>query len=239
MNLVVDCGNTSAKVGIFDKHVLREHHTFIIHETLENFLRQRKEESIIVSSVSTDALVVASWATQTKHKFILNPALPIPIVNRYATPETLGVDRLAGICGAIQLFPGENTLLIDAGTCITYDFADKEKNYLGGAISPGLKMRFSAVHTFTAKLPLVDVIEDPLLIGNSTETCIQSGVVNGTIAEINGVIAQYNVKFKDLKVILGGGDARFFENKLKASIFASPNVVLIGLNSILIHNVNL
>jgi len=146
---------------------------------------------------------------------------------------------LAGACGAIQLFPSENNLVIDAGTCITYDFVDSGSNFLGGGISPGLMMRFQAVHTFTAKLPLVSPTADARLIGESTESSIQSGVVNGVIAEIEGIIRRYEEKFPGLRVILCGGDAGFFENQLKASIFAIPDLVLIGLNSILIHNVNL
>jgi type III pantothenate kinase len=99
-------------------------------------------------------------------------------------------------------------------------------------------MRFKAVHAFTSKLPLANVTETPNLIGNSTESCIQSGVIIGTITEIDGIILRYIQEYKDLRVILCGGDAAFFENKLKASIFATPDLVLIGLNSILIYNVN-
>src|SRR5690606_13620294 len=112
----------------------------------------------------------------------------------------------------------------DAGTCITYDFTDSDRQYYGGGISPGLKMRFQAVHTFTARLPLVIPAENPELVGNSTETSIQSGIVNGILAEIDGIISRYRQKYPDLQVILCGGDAPFFENKLKASIFASPDL---------------
>lgn len=239
MNLVVDYGNTAAKVGIFDKHVLTEKHTFATSLLLKEFLGNTTAEHLLVSSVVLDPRQVASWVPQPVNKFILHPGLPLPVQNHYATPATLGPDRIADVCGAIQLFPGENTLVIDAGTCVTYDFVDKERNYYGGAISPGMMMRFNAVHTFTARLPLVNPVQDPPLIGSSSETSIQSGVVNGMIAEINGIIERYQEKYQDLRVILCGGDTRFFENKMKASIFASPDLVLIGLNSILIHNVNI
>jgi type III pantothenate kinase len=238
MNLVVDYGNSSAKVGIFNQQNLIEKFTFTTAEDLHQFLHQSSAENILVSSVKTDAHEIASWATHSKNKFILHHTLPLPIQNCYATPSTLGVDRLAGVCGGQQLFPGSHCLVIDAGTCITYDFIDRDKNYLGGSISPGLTMRFKAVHTFTAKLPLISPAEDVKLVGNSTETCIQSGVIHGLIAEINGIIDLYRMKFEGLRVILCGGDARFFENKLKASIFASPELVLVGLNSILIYNGN-
>jgi type III pantothenate kinase len=238
MNLAVDYGNSSAKVAIFDQHELKEKHIFTRPDDLKRFLSTSSAENFIISSVTAEAEVV-SKGSKARNKFILSHMLPLPIKILYATPQTLGVDRIAGSCGALQLFPGKNTLVIDAGTCITYDFTDSSKQYYGGGISPGLKMRFQAVHTFTARLPLVSPVENPELIGNSTETSIQSGIVNGTVAEIDGIIDRYRQKYPDLQVILCGGDGPFFENKLKASIFASPDLVLIGLNSVLIHNVRL
>ncbi len=236
MNLAVDYGNSSAKVAIFDQQQLVEKKTFAVADDLQAFLQNSPAENFIISSVTMDAETVAGWSN-AKNKFILSHALPLPIKILYATPTTLGVDRIAGSCGAIQLFPGRNTLVIDAGTCITYDFTDSSGQYYGGSISPGLKMRFQAVHTFTARLPLVNPAGNPDLVGNSTETSIQSGVVNGTVAELDGIIARYKGKYPDLQVILCGGDGPFFENMLKASIFASPDLVLIGLNRVLIHNV--
>jgi type III pantothenate kinase len=237
MNIVVDYGNTSAKVGIFDGHNLNEKYTFQKAEELREFLENYSAVSFIISSVTKDHGEVSAWATQAKRKLILNPQLPLPVKIKYATPSTLGVDRIAGVCGAHHTFPKTNTLVIDAGTCITYDFLDRDGNFLGGGISPGLMMRFHAVHNFTARLPLVPLIEDPPLIGDSTESCIQSGIINGLIEELNGIISLYKQEFDGLAVILSGGDARFFENKLKGSIFAVPELVLSGLNSILIHNV--
>jgi type III pantothenate kinase len=238
MNLVVDYGNSAAKVGIFDHQNLMQKHTFPTADSVKDFFLQTPAENIIVSSVNADATEILSWAKQASKKFILHHTLPLPIRNLYATPATLGADRLAGVCGAQQLFPLEPCLVIDAGTCITYDLIDKDGNYHGGSISPGLMMRFRAVHTFTAKLPLVTPNENIPLIGTSTETSIQSGVVNGMLTEIEGIISQYTKKFGDVRVILCGGDALFFENQLKASIFASPELVLIGLNSILNYNVS-
>lgn len=237
MNLVIDSGNTSTKVAIFDQENLLEKRALSDPEEIENFLQQTKAEHLIVSSVNADAEHLMHLATHVGTKIKLTPALPLPIHNLYQTPNTLGADRIAGACGAIQLFPSKNTLVIDAGTCITYDFVDNNHNYHGGGISPGLAMRFKAVHTFTAKLPLVVPKADPDLIGNSTETSLQSGIVLGVIDEMDGIIARYRAKYPELQVILCGGDAPFFENQLKASIFACPNLVLIGLNRILLHNV--
>jgi type III pantothenate kinase len=237
MNIVVDYGNSSAKVGIFEGAVLKEKHIFREEDALQHFLQNFPAVHFIISSVNKDAARISGW-THAAQKFVLHHTLPLPIRNLYATPHTLGVDRLAGVCGAQQMFPGTHCLVIDAGTCITYDFLDRAGAYHGGSISPGLNMRFEAMHTFTARLPLVQVSEAVELIGNSTETCLQSGVVHGLIEEIDGIIRRYQEKFEGLRVILCGGDALFFENKLKASIFASPELVLSGLNSILIHNVS-
>lgn len=238
MNIVIDYGNSAAKVGIFDHQKLVDKMTYSSADSLREFLTNSSAEYVIISSVKENPEEISSWARQAKKKFVLHPSLPLPIKNLYSTPQTLGADRLAGVCGAQQLFPHQNCLVIDAGTCITYDFIDRNGSYHGGGISPGLSMRFKAVHTFTAKLPLVSAKENVDLIGKSTESSIQSGVVNGLLAEIDGLIDQYSKKFEGLKVILCGGDAMFFENQLKASIFASPELVLIGLNSILIYNVN-
>ncbi len=239
MNLVIDSGNSATKVGIFNHERLVEKQSFATPEEVRAFVEFAQFENMIISSVKLDAESVASWANRAKKIFILNKSLPLPVSTSYETPETLGMDRLAGVCGAIELFPRSDNLVIDAGTCITYDFVDKDGVFQGGGISPGLKMRFQAVHTFTAKLPLVSPKKSSPLIGKSTEASIQSGVVNGLIAEMEGIIEQYKRKFPGLQVILSGGDAGFFENQLKASIFASPELVLIGLNSILIHNVSL
>jgi type III pantothenate kinase len=239
INVCVDYGNSSAKVGIFENHELREKLVFAKAEELKNFLQQSDAEGFIISSVSHDASEVSSWAMRAKRKFILHHTLPLPIINKYGTPSTLGVDRLAGVCGAQQLFPGKKCLVIDAGTCITYDIVNSDRHFLGGGISPGLTMRFQAVNTFTKKLPLVGVADDVKLIGENTEQCIQSGVINGLLEEVDGIISRYQYKFADLRVILCGGDGQFFENKLKASIFAVPELVLSGLNSILIYNVSL
>ena len=237
LNLVVDYGNSAAKVGIFDNENLMEKHTFADEDELLRFLNKLNVEHLIVSSVKTDAQQIIKWVNHNGLSMVLNYRLPLPVKNRYSTPETLGMDRLAAVCGARQLFEDENCLVIDAGTCITFDILDKGGNYFGGAISPGLQMRFQALHTFTAKLPLISASDNPRLIGTSTETCIQSGVINGVIAELDGIIEQYAAKYDDLQVLLCGGDTYFFEKKLKASIFASPELVLVGLNSILIYNV--
>ena len=237
MNLVIDSGNSAAKVGIFDHQKMVEKLTFPVLEELQAFMHDALFDNLIISSVKDDEALISSWGSKARKSFALKKGLPLPVNNLYKTPETLGMDRLAAVCGAQQLYPRTHCLVIDAGTCITYDFLDKNKNHHGGSIAPGLKMRLQAMHTFTAKLPLVEVVENPPLIGDTTTTCLQSGAINGMIQEINGTISQYQQQFEGIQVILCGGDARFFENKLKAPIFAIPELVLSGLNSILIYNV--
>lgn len=238
MNLVIDYGNSAAKVGIFDHQNLLQKYTISSLIELGEFVKTTDAENFLVSSVKEDPDKISAFSVKSQRRFILNPDLPLPIQNLYSTPHTLGVDRIAGVCGAREIFPTEHCLVIDAGTCVTFDFLDKDGRFHGGAISPGLNMRFKAVHTFTAKLPLVSPTENAKLIGDSTESSIQSGVINGMTAELDGIITRYSQKFEGLRVILCGGDALFFENKLKSSIFASPDLVLIGLNSILNYNVN-
>jgi type III pantothenate kinase len=160
----------------------------------------------------------------------------IPVTNFYKTPDTLGKDRLAGIVAAHSLYVKENVLVIDAGTCITYDLITTKGEYYGGSISPGLNMRFKALHTFTEKLPLVSLLNFEELIGTDTNTSILSGVINGLIAETDAIIERYKELYSALKIIICGGDAQFLVDRLKNSIFAVPELVLIGLNEILDYN---
>jgi type III pantothenate kinase len=235
MNLVIDSGNTRFKAATFSGTRLEKKYSFPNAEELKSFLNHQTFNNAIVSSVSLDGNEMLGWL-KASNKFLLTHLLPIPLQIRYATPQTLGVDRIAAVCGAIEIFPNQDSLVIDAGTCITYDFVDRQRNYEGGAISPGIEMRFTALHTFTERLPLVPKTGDLKLIGNSTETSIRSGVLNGVLAEVEGIINDYKQLYPDMGVVLCGGDSFFFENKLKPTIFAAPDLVLSGLNRILLHN---
>ena len=237
INIVVDRGNSKIKLGIFDSYNLIESHLFHSLDEIRSVLA-KPHNNIIVSSVKEDMTEILNSSVASNFKVVLNHQLPIPINIKYSTPLTLGVDRIADACGALQIYPDTNCLVIDLGTCINYEFVDAERNYWGGIISPGMKMRFKAMNTFTARLPLVDEIMNPELIGRSTTECMQSGVVNGMIAEMNEFITQMRAKYTNLKVLMTGGDAQFFENQLKHSIFAAPELVLVGLNRILMHNVS-
>ena len=160
----------------------------------------------------------------------------MPIKLAYDTPETLGVDRLGLAVAAYFHNPHKNTLVIDAGSCITYDILTAEDRYLGGAISPGINMRYKALHNQTAGLPLLEKVMPSTIVGSNTKMGMHSGVVNGVCLEIDGVVTQYKDLFKDLTVILTGGDAHFLSKRLKNTIFAHSDFLLLGLYRLLEHN---
>ncbi len=235
MNLVVDIGNSSTKVGFFDHHELYRTEHQVDPDTLGTMLEDKKPDRVIVSSVGSDHRLFLDALTGYK-PVVLSSALPLPFRIDYDTPETLGNDRLAAVAGAQTLFPESNCLVIDCGTCITYDLLSADNAYHGGSISLGMAMRFKALNTFTANLPLADYNENVSVTGKSTLECIQSGVMHGIIGEMDTFIDHYRHEFRDLKVIMCGGDTNFFENRVKARIFAAPDLVLRGLNRILNHN---
>jgi type III pantothenate kinase len=239
MNIVVDDGNTRTKLATFSgsKDELSSH-VFESENELQAFLQNHTFENAVVSSVRGRAGDLLGWIAATGKKISLAPSISMPLQIKYSTPATLGVDRIAAAVGAQQLFPKTNCLVIDAGTCITYEFVTGQGEYMGGGISPGVRMRFEAMHRLTAKLPLAPAIKDAPLIGATTAECLQSGVMNGASEEIKGIISRYRSQFNSLQVVLCGGDAGFFENILKPSIFVAPNLVLHGLRGILIHHVS-
>ncbi|MGB7394226.1 MAG: type III pantothenate kinase [Pricia sp.] len=240
MNLIIDAGNTAVKLAVFDRKKLVFHQ----RSEFEHVARQVKEicdhypkinHGIVSSFGNLDRKVMAVLAVFAEmHE--LGPSSKVPFKNSYATPQTLGVDRMALATSAFYHNPKANTLVIDAGTCITYDMVNDYGEYLGGAISPGLNMRYKALHGQTERLPLLQPGEFSNLIGNSTETGIHSGVINGMCLEIDGVIEQYLSRFSDLTVILTGGDAPFLSKRLKNTIFAHSNFLLEGLNYLLEYN---
>ena len=234
-NLALDFGNTRIKAGTFSSGVLEEAKTFSVDE-LKQFISNTSWDNAIISSVSQEANEILQLLRVRGKKILLNHSTPLPISLLYRTPQTLGVDRIAAACGAGELFPNRHALAIDAGTCINYELIDDKGNYHGGAISPGISMRFEAMHTFTAKLPLVMPVANAPLLGVDTLTCMQSGVMNGVWFEINEVIRQYQSLYPNLGVVLCGGDHHLFEKKLNPFIFVAPNLVLMGLNRILTHN---
>lgn len=240
MNLAIDVGNTLIKLGIFNSGEIKYKKTCI----KQDFLHTLSEISEAFPNI--ESAIIASVGKLTEHQlsklqhryrvFVLDHKTPLPFINRYATPQTLGMDRIALVSAACAHYANKNVLVIDAGTCITYDFLNSKNEYLGGAISPGVSMRYNALHTFTEKLPLLEANIPKQIIGNSTSTAIHSGIVNGILWEIDGAIDTYRKKFNNLTVILTGGDTHFLRDNLKNDIFANSNFLLEGLNYILEYN---
>ncbi|MEZ5004569.1 MAG: type III pantothenate kinase [Chitinophagales bacterium] len=239
MNLCIDIGNTKSKIGLFeDDQLVRSYSRKNISATwLSELLQANSIAAAIVSNTRDRHLSLRKELESLPFYIDLDHHTRLPIQNHYATPETLGRDRLAVVCAASGLYPKQNVLIIDAGTCITLDAVSKEGDYYGGSIHPGLTMRYKALNNYTGKLPFVKKQVMNELVGNSTENAILAGVSYAIIKEMDGMIDDYKVKYGELKVIITGGDASFFVSQLKSQIFAHSNLVLAGLNKILKYNV--
>jgi type III pantothenate kinase len=240
LNLVIDIGNTATKVAIFKENELLEKRKFnsFDEDKLMELLKEFPQiQYSILCSVAEHSINIEVVLAQKSQFILFNHQTKIPIQNLYETPETLGKDRLAAAIGANAIYRNQNVLCIDIGTCIKYDFVDAENNYNGGAISPGISMRYKALKQFTDKLPLVSSTTDGVnLIGKNTIDSIRSGVQLGTIAEIKYTIDQYKKAFPNLNIVFAGGGSNELQKHIKKGIFASPNLVLYGLNIILTHN---
>jgi type III pantothenate kinase len=241
MNLTIDIGNTRSKIAIFKQNEIIKTITeneLSVSVLNEIFSKNQEIKSTILSSVRDVDPEIIDFLKKKSECFIdLNQDTSIPIENLYQTKSTLGKDRLAAIIGANNIFPNTSVLVIDMGTAITFDFINNKNQYLGGTISPGLEMRFKALNQFTGKLPLLNKKEDYHIIAKTTEDAIISGVQNGIIFETDSYINKLKEKYEDLKVILTGGDAIFFDKKLKNAIFVNLNLNFIGLNKILEYNI--
>ncbi|MGM9476239.1 type III pantothenate kinase [Pedobacter sp. GSP4] len=236
--LSVDIGNSSAKVAVFSNKEIVHHQRLNklgiidLAQLIEKFSPQRS----IISSVNQEIGPLEAFLKKHTAYTRFSTQLTNGVQNRYKTPATLGLDRWAAVLGANGLFPNSASLVVDAGTCITYDALSQSKEYFGGSISPGIKMRFKAVHEFTGRLPLVEWNDkEEIVEGTDTTSAIKNGVLQGIINEIEGFIALNNKKESALKVIITGGDANFLYKQLQNSIFApqiikDPYLVLKGLN---------
>lgn len=238
-NLCIDWGNTRVKTAIFENNLLIHSNNFSKEEAaneIQNILGTFQPEAAILCKVSEVPLdLEESLAEKTKLR-VLDEKTSLPIMNAYNSSHTLGMDRIALSVGMQITHPGKNNLVICIGSAITYNFCQKNGIFRGGNITPGMKMRFQALHDYADQLPMIDEKGEVLLLGYDTETCIRSGVVLGIASEIDGMINNYRAQFPDFNVILTGGDYSFFEDKLKNRIFADPQLLLKGLNSILNHN---
>ncbi|MDC1221836.1 type III pantothenate kinase [Salibacteraceae bacterium] len=237
MNLCIDIGNSRIKAGFFnethliDSVVSEAQFSF---ELISAWVSEYNTEQIIVSSVRDLNSIEIDKISNEFELSIADRSIPTPFTISYATPETLGLDRILGAAGAQSLFPDSNTLTIDAGTCITYDIVCNGA-FIGGAISPGLQMRLNAMHLLTDKLPSLQLSQPAVTFGNSTASSMQMGAEQGAIHEFNGFVNQFLAEIPKLKVIITGGDSTFFERHAENATFAAPNLVLNGLNWVLLE----
>jgi len=237
MNLAIDIGNTHVKTALFKGNVMTKPlvHDSFSFETLKNIVEQNKGiENVILCTVKD---YPTEWKKHLSAHFNfieLDSTTTVPIKNNYSSPKTLGKDRLATAIAVKYIHPKKNVLAITAGTCITYDFVDNKGIYRGGAISPGLDMRFKALHTFTGRLPLIEAdTKFTALVGKTTEQSILSGVQQGMLKEIEGIIASYKKKYTNLQIVVSGGSLPWLQKSLACKINTQPFLVLKGLNVIL------
>jgi len=238
MNLIIDQGNTLFKVALFNDNELISKSKFRYSEIdlFNSWVTKKNEKplNIIVSSVVNQKIDLSELLI--KKEINLNEHTPLPISNKYKTPNTLGDDRLANVVAAFSLNPNQNSLVIDFGTCIKYDLINSKGEYLGGNISLGLNMRYKALHQFTDKLPLLKPSEINITHGVDTNSSIKCGIQLAIEHEIRGFIDSYTKEFKQLTIFMTGGDLKYFDKSVKNHIFANSNLTLIGLNEILKHN---
>ena len=240
VNLIIDQGNTTIKLAVFNAFALE---TLITYDTwnepvIEDFLSGYNIEACIYSSVARKCDEHVDFFRNRIpmfHLFSSDSRLPIRI--GYRTPNTLGLYRIAVVVGAYYEKPGMPILVVDAGTAITYDLLLADGLFIGGNIASGIQMRFKALHTFTGRLPLVSCEGDIPFLGDDTFTAIRAGVIRGACYEIEGYIRDLTHKYPGLLIFLTGGDAFLFAERLKTPIFVDKNIVIKGLNRILYYNV--
>ncbi len=239
MNLTIDQGNSSTKIGFFDKGELISTYKlkFLEKKALEELISLHRPDKGIISSVSVEADPnLINWLQKSLKTLILfNHQTPLPFKNSYNTPQTLGKDRLAALAGAQGIYPNTPLLVIDAGTAITFDLLVNDE-YLGGNISPGLQMRFRALHQQTTRLPLVSP-QQVSFWGKSTTEAIVAGVQNGLLMEMSAYYEKIRQIHPEAKIIITGGDTDFFVKNIKNIIFVHSNLVLLGLNRLIEYNV--
>ncbi len=241
MNLVIDLGNTYSKIAVCDGAEIIESAMSekISNREIAYFIQNYSElKGAIISSVVNHSRELIDYLDSSFDTFLeLTPGTPLPLTNLYKTPETLGYDRIAAVTGAHTILPGKNVLVVDAGTAITFDVVTSKGEYVGGNISPGMGMRFRALHKFTNRLPNLNYDEQAVqVLGKTTNEAMVSGVTNGLIYEIEGYIATLSGLYSNLKVVLTGGDVNSFDKRLKSSFFVVSHLNLIGLNRILDYN---
>jgi len=239
MNAAIDAGNTRIKLGIFENNELQEVQVFPsspVQNIYTHLAPYHFDQCIISSVIALPAHISSYFKMKSNRMVVLDEKTPLPIVNKYKTPNTIGKDRIALAAGGAGKYPGKDVLVISAGTCITYNFVTAKGAFMGGAISPGMQMRLKAMHEFTDGLPLIEIENNPGLIENTTSGSMHSGVINGIKFEIEGFITDLKKNHKNCEVILSGGDSRYLADKLSVQTDIEPDLALMGLNLILRFN---
>ena len=238
MHLIVDIGNSFIKLGIFQDDVLVHKHVCekLYVKNLRSIHKEFPFTDVIISSVRKYNFYFIKYLERHYPVSYLTSRTKVPVKNLYKTPKTLGMDRLAVAVAAHAIYPKSNVLVVDIGTCMTFDYVDKKGVYHGGNISPGIELRLSAMHHFTSNLPLISRKVNEDILGKSTEEAMQNGVVRGISAEIDHFIIYLTKKMGKMKVVLTGGDAQYFGDLVESKIFVDSNLVLKGLNEILKFN---
>jgi len=239
VNIVIDIGNTRSKLAVFNLDEMKEQLAIegsLPKETIEAFTADQDISDAIICTVGRIDGKVLKFLNKKFNCILFDQMVKVPLKVKYTTPATLGYDRLAAAVAAVNLYPGRNLLVIDAGSCVTFDLVNSSGEYLGGAISPGIDMRYRSLNEYTDKLPLLDKKEKTILTGTSTDESISSGVLNGIRQEIKGIVNEYRDVYSDLVVLLTGGDIDFFEKVMENYNFADRFLVLRGLNDILMYN---
>jgi type III pantothenate kinase len=240
MRLCIDWGNTRIKAAIFQDDKILKDFNFSEEEALTkimDLITEYKPASAILCAVAQYPPELKMLLQENTKLVVLNSNTPLPIMNAYHSPDSLGADRLALAAAANNLYPEYDNLVISLGTAITYNFLPKNRAFRGGNITPGMDMRFKSLKEFTANLPLVKQEGDLVLLGYDTETSIRSGVMMGIAAEIDGMINFYKEQYPNLNITLTGGNAPLFADKIKNNITSDAKLLLKGLNVILKHNV--
>ena len=240
MNLVVDIGNTRAKLAVVAEGEV------VAQRSVERLRAQDLDGMLaawpgvrraIVSSTRGSASEAAEWLRRrVAYVLEFGSRTPVPIGNAYATPETLGCDRLAAAVGAATRCPGRNALIVDFGTAVTVDLLTADGVFRGGCISPGATTRFRALHDYTASLPLCEACEAWEEVGTTTRSAVVAGVMQGLAFEIEGHVREAERRYGDLCIFFTGGEAKYFAKRIKNTIFADCNLVFCGLNRILEYN---
>ncbi len=240
MYLTIDRGNTRTKAGVFNAdHKLITTQAFISPsaQDIQELIDQHDVRHLIITTSGTAEWKISELNAPGK-KIELSHTTSLPVQIIYTTPETLGRDRIAAVCGAHALYPGKNCLVVDAGTCITMNLLLASGIFIGGNIAPGISMRLKAMHDYTAKLPLAEPGFPDLPFGDSTIHALQNGACLGVVMEIEGILNRAREAYGEVLLVITGGDSNLLADGLISQIFVSPELVIQGLFQILVLNVD-